>query len=113
MPQNKQLKMKSQLSLFESHPAFQIHSIEKPPENETGLEAGKKTFAGHCRTLFIAFMRGDIINTLNSPVPEFRRRRQNLTDDNRVQISLHSIIGNRLKNWHMTKEDILYNQKFL
>ena len=92
---------------------FKIHSVEKPQENEAGLEAGRKNFSGHCRILFNAFMRGDIINTPNSPVPEFRRRRQNLTDDNGVQISLHSIVSNRLKNWHMTQADILYNQKFL
>ena len=96
---------------FNSQPElnFNVHQNESPSESHRYLEAGRKKFSGDCRILFDKFMTGAIINNQNSPVPEFRRRRQDLTDNNGVQISLHSTDG-RIKNWWMTPLDRMANE---
>lgn len=91
---------------------FRVHAKENNPESQSYLEAGIETFSKNCETLFKAFMDGDVINTLNSPVNEFRRRRQDLTDEKGVHLTLHSSNG-RIKNWYMTPDDMVYNKKFI
>lgn len=88
---------------------FEVHQREDNPESQKYLAAGRKSFSRQCRILYDAFMAGGIINTLNSPVSDFRRRRQDLTDVNKVRITLHSTDG-KLKQWHMNENDREYNR---
>ncbi len=87
---------------------FEVHQYETNEVSQSFLESGRKKFSKNCLILYCAFLRGDIINSDNSPVREFRRRRQDLTDVNEVHISVHSVSGN-LKNWYMSVEDLKYN----
>ena len=82
---------------------FTVHSHEDNAVSQTYLEAGRKQFSKNCKILYDAFLRGEIINTLNSPVPEFRRRRQDLTDNNGIKIELHPSTNGRLKQWYLKK----------
>jgi hypothetical protein len=94
---------------------FEVHTRESNPESESFLKVNVKQISRNCQKLFDAFMAGAVINTYNSPVPEFRRRRQDLTDNNGVKISgceKVKIGDSILKNWKMTSEDIEYNKKF-
>lgn len=99
-------------AILSHSPLFQVHVCESNKESEAILDSGRDTFSKNCEILFKAFMRGDVINSDNSPVREFRRRRQDLSDENGVRLSPHSTSG-RLKNWYMSETDKQFNQKFL
>lgn len=89
---------------------FEVHDTEDNPESQIILDKGRKVFSNNCKILFEAFMSGQVINSDNSPVREFRRRRQDLSDNNWVKISFHSNSGN-LKNWWMSAEDQKFNKE--
>lgn len=96
---------------------FSVHRIEDNPESQKTLDESIRYLKGKCRILFEAFMRGEILNNNNSPVGDFRRRRQDLTDlscdgGNGFKISFHSKNG-PLKNWYMTESDKQYNRSIL
>lgn len=90
---------------------FTVHGNESNQESQKYLEAGRKEFGKNLKILFDAFMSGSVINSNNSPVGDFRRRKLDLELVNGVKISLHSTNG-RIKNWYFSPSDIIFNQKF-
>lgn len=91
---------------------FVSHSRESNPESESFLKVNVKQIRGNVKKLYDAFMSGGVFNTYTSPVPEFRRRRQDITDCNGFKISgcaKVKINDSILKNWFMTPDDIEFN----
>lgn len=100
------------MDLFTPQLDFAVHKFERGEGNQKIVDEQRVRLSKKCRVLFDAFFRGEVINSDNSPVGDFRRRRQDLTDENGVHITLHSING-ALRNWHMTETDKQFNQKFI
>ncbi len=98
--------MTSQLNFFD------VHRYEKPSESQSFLEENRPRLSHNCKILFDSFMSGRHHTSADSPVGDFRRRRQDL-EENRVQLTWKKVkIGDAtLKEWWMDANQIEYNKK--
>lgn len=94
---------------------FEVHRFESNPASQIILDANRDHFSKQCRVIFDALMSGEQMNShmavVEYKIVDFRRRLADLRAAGVLMTWVPSENG-RSKEWIMTNEQKIFNQKF-